>query len=325
MNVEAVGNTTFGYSPLAEVATSLRLLGGPRPNPAMRPWLTHVKPALDQVDLPLLLAVVPQGKWAPEFMFTWSPHPRTTIDQQLEVLARRPKEELEEDLADCWPDGNPPAALREVGADPKLGQRLADAIAKYWCVAIEPFWPRMRAILDDEVAHRGTQVLTAGIFTVFDDLHHEVRLEGETLYIDKPQHRDRTEHGTRITLLPSVFAYPSLVISRAVPNRFNLIYPARGFGRAWEGLTTATSDLDDLTTLVGRTRALLLHRLETPSTTTELARELSQSPGTVSEHLTVLRRNGLLESWRAGRRVLYRRTALASSVIGASRSGATSN
>lgn len=52
-------------------------------------------------------------------------------------------------------------------------------------------------------------------------------------------------------------------------------------------------------------------------TTTQLARELGQSPGTISQHLSVLRRNGLLDSWRSGRSVLYRRTAIASSVIAA--------
>jgi DNA-binding transcriptional ArsR family regulator len=36
----------------------------------------------------------------------------------------------------------------------------------------------------------------------------------------------------------------------------------------------------------------------------------------VSQHLSVLRRNGLVISWRAGRRVLYRRTDLAASIVG---------
>lgn len=116
-----------------------------------------------------------------------------------------------------------------------------------------------------------------------------------------------------------MFAWPNLLIGHEGPNEFTLTYPARGVARAWEGLPHAQCVLDDLTTLVGRTRAVLLHRLETPSTTTDLARELSQSPGTVSRHLSVLRRNGLLKSWRAGRRVLYRRTPLATSVIDASR------
>ena len=80
--------------------------------------------------------------------------------------------------------------------------------------------------------------------------------------------------------------------------------------------------------LIGRTRAAILRRLDVPMTTTQVARDLHQSPSTVSEHLTVLRGNGLLISWRAGRGVLYRRTPLASSLMAASeaqgKSGQTS-
>jgi DNA-binding transcriptional ArsR family regulator len=56
--------------------------------------------------------------------------------------------------------------------------------------------------------------------------------------------------------------------------------------------------MGDLDTLIGRTRAAILLRLDVPMTTTQLARGLQQSPSTVSEHLTVLRGNGLLISWR---------------------------
>jgi DNA-binding transcriptional ArsR family regulator len=82
--------------------------------------------------------------------------------------------------------------------------------------------------------------------------------------------------------------------------------------------------MGDLDSLIGRTRAAILRRLDVPLTTTQVARDLHQSPSTVSEHLTVLRGNGLLISWRAGRGVLYRRTPLASSLLAASEAQAKS-
>ncbi|MDQ6608139.1 MAG: helix-turn-helix domain-containing protein, partial [Actinomycetota bacterium] len=51
--------------------------------------------------------------------------------------------------------------------------------------------------------------------------------------------------------------------------------------------------------------------------TSDLARELGQSMPAVSAHLGVLRRAELVTSWRTGRRVLYQRTALATSVVAA--------
>ncbi|MDR3084504.1 MAG: helix-turn-helix domain-containing protein [Streptomyces sp.] len=61
---------------------------------------------------------------------------------------------------------------------------------------------------------------------------------------------------------------------------------------------------------MGRTRALLLLELAAPASTTQLARSLDLAPGAVGDHLTVLRRAGLLDRARTGRSVLYRRTAL---------------
>jgi DNA-binding transcriptional ArsR family regulator len=46
--------------------------------------------------------------------------------------------------------------------------------------------------------------------------------------------------------------------------------------------------------------------LVAPTTTTELARVLSASPATISQHLARLRRAGLVEAHRRGRRVHYR-------------------
>jgi DNA-binding transcriptional ArsR family regulator len=45
------------------------------------------------------------------------------------------------------------------------------------------------------------------------------------------------------------------------------------------------------------------------------ARELSLSGATISVHLSMLKRCGMVTSWRSGRRVLYQRTPLASSIL----------
>jgi DNA-binding transcriptional ArsR family regulator len=62
--------------------------------------------------------------------------------------------------------------------------------------------------------------------------------------------------------------------------------------------------------LVGRSRARLLGALDNPTSTTALARATSLATGAVGDHLAVLRRAGLVDGTRAGRSVLYRRTAL---------------
>jgi DNA-binding transcriptional ArsR family regulator len=59
--------------------------------------------------------------------------------------------------------------------------------------------------------------------------------------------------------------------------------------------------------LIGHTRARILTLLERPQTTADLAARLSLSPSTVSYHLGVLYRAGLLERRRDRRRVVYTR------------------
>ncbi|MBT2511345.1 winged helix-turn-helix transcriptional regulator, partial [Streptomyces sp. ISL-98] len=65
----------------------------------------------------------------------------------------------------------------------------------------------------------------------------------------------------------------------------------------------------ELARLLGPTRAGLLTALATPASTSELAARHYLSPATVSYHLGVLRRSGLVTPIRDGRYVLYRRTA----------------
>ena len=55
--------------------------------------------------------------------------------------------------------------------------------------------------------------------------------------------------------------------------------------------------------------------------TTQVARSVGQSAGSVNQHLAVLRESGMVTSWRSGRSVLYRQTALGGSLVAVNRAG----
>lgn len=319
LTVDALGKTRFAYSPLAEVASSLRSLGEGRHAYVMMPWLRDVRGSLQSLDFELLQALAPPGRWAPEFLFALSYSPAITIEQQLDAMSGLPGGQIRDDLRGTWKDGALPPNLERLLEDEEaLPRRISDLIFDYWQVAVAPHWQRIRSVIDDDVAYRGAKAFTGGIFSMFSDLHPEITLVDRVLNIDKPHHRDASYQGTQITLLPSVFIWPNLIIGHDTADEFRLIYAARGVGRVWEGLPSTANRMGDLDSLIGRTRAAILRILDVPMTTTQVARDLQQSPSTVSEHLTVLRGNGLLISWRAGRGVLYRRTPLASSLMAAS-------
>jgi DNA-binding transcriptional ArsR family regulator len=319
LSVEALGNTRFGYSPLAEAASSLRLLSAPKPGFVMQPWLTDVAGRLESVDLELLHAVVPTGSWVPDFLFLWSADPKVTIEHQLDQLSELPADLIRRDFEQGWQCGLP-GILTELLDRERPGAVIADALWEYWQAAIAPYWSRVRAVLDDDVSYRGGRALSQGILTIFDDLHPEVSRVDQLVRVDKPHHASAVCDGDHLTLVPSVFVWPGLIIMEEaeISNAFTLTYAARGVGKVWEGLPASETADNDLGALLGRNRADILGRLAIPMTTTQLARELGQSPGTVNQHLSILKRNGLLESWRSGRSVLYRRTALASSIVAAS-------
>ena len=89
----------------------------------------------------------------------------------------------------------------------------------------------------------------------------------------------------------------------------------RGVGQVWD--SSARRPVPPIADLLGRSRATLLEKLDLPLSTTQVARDLGLSAASVSEHLSVLRRSGLVTARRSGRSVLYQRTLLGTDLLGA--------
>jgi DNA-binding transcriptional ArsR family regulator len=73
-------------------------------------------------------------------------------------------------------------------------------------------------------------------------------------------------------------------------------YGPRGVGAVWDNNGTTVSSGDPLTALIGHSRTAILRNAELPRTTTDLARELSLSGATISVHLSILKRCGMVTS-----------------------------
>ena len=318
LTTDVLGNTRFSFSPLAEATLSLRLIGCPHPTHIHAPWLRSVRNRLDGVDLELLLAVAPSGKWVADCLMPAPSGPQVTIEEQLRELAQISAAEMGRDLQEVWQDEPAvPRRLRELVRTGAHGpQQLAETLWDYWDAALEPFWNKICAVLEDDVFHRVAAQMNSGLFALLEDLHPEVSLDGNLLHVDKPHHTSATYHGRELDLTPSVFAWPGLILRDGQDDRFGLTYAARGVARVWEGLSVMNQiDDDPLAALLGRTRAAILEMTSVPMSTTQIARELGQSAGSVSQHLSVLRGSGLVVSRRSGRSVLYSQTSLAQSMV----------
>lgn len=315
LNVDLLGNVRFAFSPLAEVAASLQLLAEPQPAHLHGPWLRQVGNRLVDVDLDLLLGLVPAGEWWPGVLYPRAIAPEASLENQLEALADLDPDAMTAEIVAAWGDGGlPPGAVTLVNAGERAPELLADAVRRYWQAAIAPHWLRMVGILEDDISYHAARAVRGGLFDLLDDLHPEVKLADDLLSINKPHHPDSRHRARALTLVPSVFVWPGLTVCQPDPDEFELTYAARGVGRVWEDFDTA-GPADHLGALLGRTRATILSLVQVPMSTTQVARALGQSPGSVNQHLAVLRSSGLVTSWRSGRSVLYRQTALGTSVI----------
>jgi DNA-binding transcriptional ArsR family regulator len=282
-----------------------------------RPWFAAVRGELRRVDLRLLTAIVPATPFIADFLFVGAIDTATRIEDQLKLVAETPVSALRSDVEAVW-QGEPVApAARTVLDDPAGPGRLAEALWEYWSVAIEPHWRSMRAVLDDEVAYRATELTKGGLGAMLAGLHPSVSVIGDVLHIDKRASIEEDLAGHGMILVPSVFTWPTVLFARNGSGPCSLTYAARGVANLWTDAKPSEATDDPLAALLGRGRAAVLSCLALPMSTTELALRLGLSPPAVSQHLAILRRSGLATSWRSGRRVLYRRSALADSIIAA--------
>lgn len=314
LSAEALGATRLGFSPLGELACSLRALDDRGAASMLRPWLRHAPDRVAREDLRLLGMVASAAGVTPDFLYPVSADRGTVLEDQLVALSALSQGAYDADLARVWAPDSVPAPLQG-----KAGRaRLIQALRSYDENVLAPVRPHLRAALDAEIAHRSERALHDGLYGVFEDLHPEVRVDGARLTVAKGHHSCVGVVRASITLVPSVFAWPRLVVVDRSPDTVQLHYPVREIGRVWHNVDSASPNDDALAALLGSTRARILLELAVPRSTTQVARRLGTSPGGTSTHLSVLRRNGLVTTTRDGRSVLYRRTALGASIVAAS-------
>ncbi|MFI5729590.1 DUF5937 family protein [Kribbella sp. NPDC051587] len=329
----------LAVSPLWEVVASVRLLRTRRPHQFHGRWARTARERIAGTELGLLFDLIDPDVWYLADFLTPPPQsPLPELEGELGALRRVSPDQVRADLdvlayARRHPLGSltevqlprrlrPPApgdlpsqAVADLYADPAAGiTRLADQISAYWELAIAPHWGRIRALLDSDVMYRGRQLGQAGPAGLFADLADTVRWRDGTLFIRHRRFQGaRQLAGEGFLLIPSAFVWPTVHSSTIPPWQPTLTYPARGVATLWDDSAQATPA--GLAAVLGNSRAALLCLLDAPRSTTDLARRTAMTAGGVSQHLSALRSGGLVTAHRAGRVVLYARTAVAEALL----------
>ncbi|MFJ8624027.1 ArsR family transcriptional regulator [Kitasatospora sp. NPDC093550] len=308
----------FAVCPMWEVGPSLRLLRSGLAHPVHRPWAEQVRSRLAPLGpaYALLAELVRPAGYVPDFLNPAPTGPAPSLAEELAAIRATPQERVRRDLDRLGREGDGLGPrLRALHGDPAAGLgRLTEAVEAYWELALAPYWARIRAVLDADVLHRARQAAEHGAARVLNDLHAELRWTEDTLRL---RHRTRPlpgrPAGAGLLLVPSAFTGPALYTRLAPPDPLQLAYPARGIGTLWSSAPPAGTEA--LAAVLGRSRARLLTELASPASTTELARRTGLSPSAVSQYLTALRDARLVSAHRAGRSVLYARTASAEALL----------
>ncbi|MEW2491029.1 DUF5937 family protein [Streptomyces sp. NPDC048411] len=314
-----LAQTRFAISPMWEVVTSFRLLCAESEPPLHRRWAAQVRPRLAEagLDRGWLAELIPAGGYLADFLNPTPPAPFPEFAAELEAIRQTPPDRVRTDLDKLGVERDLRRSVRlgllREAPEPAL-EKVTAEIEIYWELALAPYWARIRQLLEADVFRRARQVAELGAAQVLNELHDSVRWDESSLRLVRRHCAlTRADSGAGMLLVPSVFAWPRVLTRSVAPDPPQLAYPARGIGTLWEPRSTAAADA--VAAVLGRSRTLLLTELDTPASTTALARRSGLSAAGVSQHLTALRDAGLVTAHRAGRSVLYARTSVADALL----------
>jgi Bacterial regulatory protein, arsR family/Family of unknown function (DUF5937) len=318
-DTEALTSVRFAISPMLELIRSITALSDPSRQALHLPWIEQSLPGIRGLDLSSLRALQSSDTYNPDFVNPPPSDPIAELADELELMARTPGPRIRSEVLAAYPPGQLPAVLEPFVARPRTAIReLARLMQSYWERSLASHWPRIKALLEQDVLYRARQFADGGTRLLFSDLDDTVRWDEGVLHVEGPCNADVTleldERG--LLLMPSVFVWPKVAVLTVPPWQPTLIYPARGVGMLWSPDRPAPPDA--LAKLIGAGRAAVLMELDCPRSTTELAQALGISPGGVSQHLAILRDAGLVSRRRASRLVLYLRSPEGDALVAAS-------
>jgi DNA-binding transcriptional ArsR family regulator len=272
----------FAVSQLCEAVHAARMLVRPGLPSRHRTWLGAHADVARRADLAELFAIVSQPE-LPGSLVPAPPDHSTGIGGELQRLRS-------DEIMDL----------------------VARQLEIFWQLVVEPCWRRIALILERDLTLRALAASEKGLGSAFASLEPWLDFNVRTLRLKDGTKRRLTAGGAGIVFVPSVFMSPGVRVF-ASGGPAVVVYPARGAGAF--GVAEGCTETGAAEALIGTTRTAILRALNRPATTTSLATELGRSPANISEHLTILHRNGLVGRARVGRRVLYSRTPLGYSLV----------
>src|SRR5262245_12152302 len=172
-----------------------------------RPWLATARPQLAGLCLELLPNLVAQSHYCVDFLTPPPDRRATEFGQELERIRETPADVVRDAIDELGVEIPLANAVRRLHDDPEreLGT-LVDEMKAYWAAAIQPVWPRLRALLDADLGYRATELASGGVAQVLTGLHPRISYAPDQLIVHTPNW-DSRKHlaGSGLLLVPCVF------------------------------------------------------------------------------------------------------------------------
>jgi len=205
-------------SPLWETLCSFGVLTNPNRYSVHAPWARRTRQMLSGADMSPLVAVMGIGERCPDYLSPPPDAPHATFRDELELLEATPPAVIYEEVETLMRKeaellGRLPqekVRMLRVLEDPEGSlKQLVDALDRYHELAIDPYWPRIRELLEADVLRRGQALVLGGAEAFFSGLDRRVGYHEGVLKLDRP-HQATVDAARRgITLVPCVFSWPS--------------------------------------------------------------------------------------------------------------------
>jgi hypothetical protein len=205
--------TRFAIAPLMELVGAVYALRDPDRFFLHRPWAQWAKPRTELLDLALLDLAAPFGTpfW-PVFISPPPCVPQARIEDELERVRATPPEQVVAEITRTYPGGVPHAGQRFVDDPAGTLVELVEQMRTFWDAALAPWWTRISALLESEIASRARRLVAVGAQAAFTGLHQTITWDDGTLYVHptKKEPADVDLAGRGLLLIPSAFTWPNV-------------------------------------------------------------------------------------------------------------------
>ena len=231
--------TRFAYSPLWETVMGYQAMLEPSRFAIHLPWLCEARELTRDLNLQPLTVLTRTRGYMPDFM---TPPPVTPLPEfadELRVLRATDAQTVRREVSRTYEDQTDlPDAAQAFLDDPQGSlERLADCVQAFWTLTLEPHWPRLRAMLENDILIRARSLALGGADELFRDLNPLIRYENGILSLDKSMcsNNEGAVHlnGRGLLLMPSAFVWPKLSTILDAPWQPTLAYAPRGVANLW--------------------------------------------------------------------------------------------